>query len=237
MKFIIALAALVAGLTGWSACGQGSLNFVGINNVQFNANGDSFQLNPVAGSSLTPQFTFTGTDAGLNGWITGAPWAVDLAGLTAATGGSLTNEQAPVIGGGQLNISDGTNTLTGNLAWSPMHLLSNGQGGVGDSLSLNLTGLTYAGANADLLALAAGGSGNLNLTFQFSGFSPTLGSLFAGNTGTTSTSFSGAISTIAAVPEPATAALFLTSLSLLCVNRWICCGRRAKRIDSIKLET
>ncbi len=52
-----------------------------------------------------------------------------------------------------------------------------------------------------MLAFAAGGSGNLNLTFQFSGINPTLGDLFAGNVGTTSTSFSGAISTIAAVPE------------------------------------
>lgn len=219
MKLLIALAALAVGLTGSTAFGQGSLNFVGINNVQFNANGDSFQLNPVAGSSLTPQFTFTGADAGLAGWITGAPWAVNMAGLTTATGGGLTNEQAPVFGGGQLNIFDGTNTLTGILAWSPIHLLSNGQGGVGDSLSVNLTGLTYAGTNADLLALAAGGSGNLNLTFQFSGLNPTLVSLFAGNTGTTSTSFSGAIS-VAAVPEPAITALFLTSLSLLGVNRW-----------------
>ncbi len=142
MKFIIALAVLAA---GWTAFGQGSLNFVGINEVQFNANGDSFQLNPVAGSVTTPQFTFTGTDAGLNGWITGAPWAVNLGSETTATGGGLTYEQATVFGGGQLNIFDGTNTLNGNLAWSPIHLLSNGQGGVGDALSVNLTGLTYAG--------------------------------------------------------------------------------------------
>ena len=220
MKSIIALVALASGLTGWAAFGQSSLNFVGLNEVQFNTNGDSFQINAVAGSSTMPQFTFTGTDAGLNGWITGAPWGVNLAGLATATGGSLTNEQAPMASGGQLNISDGTNTLTGNLTWLQIHLLSNGQGGVGDSMSVNLTGLAYAGDNADLLALVAGGNGNLNLTFQFSGVNPTLGDLFAGNAGTASTSFSGAVSSVAAVPEPATTALFMVSVGLLAVSRW-----------------
>jgi hypothetical protein len=87
-------------------------------------------------------------------------------------------------------------------------------------MSVNLTGLAYAGDNADLLALVAGGNGNLNLTFQFSGVNPTLGDLFAGNAGTASTSFSGAVSSVAAVPEPATTALFMVSVGLLAVSRW-----------------
>ena len=172
-------------------------------NFHFKADGDTFQLNPGVGSSATPQFTFTGADSGLSGWITGAPWVVNLASLTSATGGGLTYQQAAVASGGQLNIFDGVNTLTGNLTWLDIHLLSDGQGGLADSLAVNLSGMVYNGANVDLQALANDGNGNLNLTFQFSGVTPTMGSLFDGNT---TASFSGAIS---AAPEPATMALLL----------------------------
>jgi hypothetical protein len=129
-----------------------------------------------------------------------------MAGLTSTTVGSITYQQAPVSGGGQLNIFDGVNTLTGNVSWNQIHLVSNGQGGISDSLSVNLTGIAYTGANADLLALASQpNNGNLNLTFQFSGTDPTLTGLFAG-TGTQSVSYSGSISSAAstAVPEPST---------------------------------
>lgn len=201
MKNNLIVAVIAAGLTVSVAMGQNALNFRGINEIQFNATGDTFQLNPGAGSSATPQFTFTGADNDLTGWITGVPWVINPASLTSATGGGLTYEQASVAGGGQLNIFDGVNTLTGNLTWLEIHLFSDGQGGLADSLAVNLSGLTYTGANADLLALAADGSGNLNLTFQFSGVAPTMGSLFEGNI---SASFSGAIS---AAPEPSTVAL------------------------------
>jgi hypothetical protein len=200
------------GLTVFTALGQGSLNFRGLNQVQFNSLGNTFQLDPVAGSSLAPQFLFTGADSGLSGWISGAPWTVNLASLTTATGGGLTYQQATVAGGGQLNIFDGVNLLTGNLTWTQIHLLSNGQGGFADSLALNLDHLTYTGANSVLQALAASQRGNLNLTFQFSGVTPTLASLF---NGTSSTSFSGAIS---AVPEPSTLVLLLLPLAFWAIQ-------------------
>jgi len=206
MKHQLTIAAIAAGVALSATSSQASLNFAGINNAQFNASGDTFQLNPIAGSSLTPQFNFTGADLGLTGWITGAPWSVNMAGLTSTTVGSITYQQAPVSGGGQLNIFDGVNTLTGNVSWNQIHLVSNGQGGISDSLSVNLTGIAYTGANADLLALASQpNNGNLNLTFQFSGTDPTLTGLFAG-TGTQSVSYSGSISSAAstAVPEPST---------------------------------
>ena len=205
MKQTFTIAAVAAGLAVSAASSHATLSFAGINNAQFNATGDTFQLNPIAGSIATPQFAFTGVDAGLTGWITGAPWAVNLSGLSSTTVGSITYQQAPVIGGGQLNIFDGANTLTGNLTWLQIHTQSDGQGGLADSLAVNLTGMAYSGINADLLALLAGKNGNLNLTFQFSGISPTLTSLYAG-TGTTPASYSGAISsaTLSAVPEPST---------------------------------
>jgi ABC-type uncharacterized transport system YnjBCD substrate-binding protein len=73
-------------------------------------------------------------------------------------------------------------------------------------LSVNLTGMSYTGGNADLLALASNpNGGNLNLTFQFSGTDPSMTGLFAGS-GISSVSYSGSISSTAstAVPEPST---------------------------------
>ena len=206
MKHKLTIAAVAVGLALSAATSQASLNFAGENNAQFNASGDTFQLNPIAGSIATPQFSFTGADAGLTGWITGAPWAVNMASLSSTTIGSITYQQAPVAGGGQLNIFDGVNTMTGNLSWLQIHTLSDGQGGVADSLSVNLTGMAYTGLNADLLALLAGKNGNLNLTFQFSGSSPNLTSIYAGTTGSVMASYSGSISSanVSAVPEPST---------------------------------
>jgi hypothetical protein len=214
MKMNLIAAVIAAGMTISVAMGQDTLNFRGIEDVQFNAAGDTFQLDPVAGSSTTPQFAFTGADGGLTGWISGGPWVVNLAGLTSATGGGLTYQQASVAGGGQLNIFDGVNTLTGNLSWLQIHLLSDGQGGLADSLAINLTGMIYTGANADLRALVIDGNGNLNLTFQFSGGAPTLTGLFDG---TTTTSFSGAIS---GVPEPPTMALLLPAIIFGAFRLW-----------------
>jgi len=205
MKHKLTIAAIAAGVALSTTTSQASLNFAGINNGQFNATGDTFQLNPISGSAITPQFDFTGADLGLTGWITGAPWSVNMAGLTSTTVGSITYQQAPVLGGGQLNIFDGVNTLTGNVTWNQIHIVSNGQGGIADSLSVNLTGINYTGANADLLALASTPNGNLNISFQFSGSDPSLTSLFAGS-GTQSVSYSGSVSSVAssAVPEPST---------------------------------
>jgi hypothetical protein len=205
MKQILNLTTVALGLALAATSSQATLNFAGDNNAQFNAAGKSFQLNPIAGSIATPQFTFTGADAGLTGWITGAPWSVNMGSLSSTTVGSLTYQQAPVTGGGQLNIYDGVNVLIANLVWNQIHTLSDGQGGVANSTDVNLTGITYSGANASLMALALNPNGNLNLTFQFSGTAPNLSSLFTG-TGTSTASYSGSISSsaVTSVPEPAT---------------------------------
>jgi hypothetical protein len=214
MKIKLTTAA-AAGLAFTAITSQAALNFAGINNVQFNSTGTSFQLNPIAASSTTPQFEFTGADSSLTGWITGAPWVVNMAGLSSSTVGGLTYQQAPVTGGGQLDIFDGSKTFTGNVTLLQIHTTSNGQGGVADSLSIDLTGLAYTGVNADLLALLAGKNGNINLTFQFSGTSPNLSDIYAAGTGTTTASYSGSVSSaaVSAVPEPST--LVAGSLMLL----------------------
>lgn len=209
MKHKLAIATVAAGLAISAGTSQASLNFTGINNAQFNSVGTTFQLNPIAGSSTTPQFDFVGAaNSSLVGWITGAPWLVNMGSLVSSTVGTLTFQQASVGGGGQLNIFDGIKTMTGNLAWLSIQTSSLGQGGVANSLSLNLTSLAYTGLNADLLALMANGtSGNLNMTFQFSGVNPELSNIYAG-TGVTTASYSGSISTVpqntSAVPEPST---------------------------------
>lgn len=205
MKNILNITTIAVGLAFVATSSQATLNFAGDNNAQFNATGTSFQLNPIAGSAATPQFTFTGADLGLKGWITGAPWTVNMADLSSTTVGSITYQQAPVAGGGQLNIYDGVNTLIANLVWNQIHTLSDGQGGVANSTAVNLTDITYAGLNANLINLAANKNGNLNLTFQFSGTSPNLSSLFSG-TGTSTASYSGSVSsaTVQSVPEPST---------------------------------
>jgi len=206
MKKILNITTIAVGLAFAATSSQATLNFAGINNAQFNASGTSFQLNPIAGSSATPQFNFTGADTGLTGWITGAPWTVNMAGLSSTTIGSITYQQAPVAGGGQLNIFDGVNTLISALTWNQIHTLSDGQGGVASSTDVNLSGITYSGLNASLIALAANKTGNLNLTFQFSGTAPNLSSLFAPGAGTTTASYSGSVSSasVQSVPEPST---------------------------------
>lgn len=204
MKTNLSLIAIAAGLAVTVSTSQATMNFAGINNAQFNASGNTFQLNPIAGSAAAPQFEFTGADAGLIGWISGGPWSVNMSALTTVSVGTITYQQAPLSGGGVLNIFDGSKTLTGNLSWGQIHSLSAGQGGVEDSLVINLADLAYSGANANLMALAAGKVGNLNLTFQFSGGSPNLSSIYNGGTGVTVGSYSGAVSGSTVVPEPAT---------------------------------
>jgi hypothetical protein len=205
MKQTLAIVGVAAGLAVSAATSQASLNFTGINDIQFNGSGSSFQLNPIAGSITSPQFSFSGADAGLTGWVSGGPWAVNMASLYTASVGSITYQEASVAGGGQLSIYDGSQTLTGNLSWLEIHTSSRGQGGLTDSLSVNLTSLAYGGVNPDLLALVAGKNGNFDLTFQFSGTDPNLQDLLNG-TGTSTASYSGSISssTSAAVPEPST---------------------------------
>jgi hypothetical protein len=109
---------------------------------------------------------------------------------------------ASVLGTGTLTISDGLNVLTGNLNWVDI-----AQMGTLDGLNLtgtvNLTGITYSGSNADLMALAAAGSATDTLSFQFAS-GVTLSSLA---TTAQSSSFSGTISASSVPDGGATVAL------------------------------
>ena len=167
--------------------------------IQFNGASSSFQLNPAPGSLASPQFAVTSetggiSSIGLKGWINGSPWTIG----TITTVGAL--QTASVTGLGMLFLNDGLgNNLTGNLNWMSIETLQS-LGGINAALNVNITGLTYAGLNADLLALATGGNGSLNLTFQFNP-GQSLSQLTVGSAqiGSYSGSLAGA-----AVPEPTT---------------------------------
>ena len=96
-----------------------------------------------------------GDTAGLTGTITGT-YSWTNAGITPEGGGT----QAPLSGSGTISISDGAgHNLTGTVV-SMEKIETNAAGDfmpVNDLLVLNLSGLSYSGTNADLLALRDSG--------------------------------------------------------------------------------
>ena len=198
------VAAVAAGLVFSAFTSQASLSLSlsnqGLNTgIQFNGASSSFQLNPAPGSLGSPQFAVTsetgGSSAiGLKGWINGSPWTI---GPISVSG---TTQTATVTGLGSLFLNDGAgNNLTGNLNWITIETVQS-LGGINAALSVNVTGLAYTGINADLLALANGGNGSLNLSIQINP-GQTLTQLTTGSAqiGSYSGSLAGAM-----VPEPST---------------------------------
>lgn len=167
--------------------------------IQFNGASSSFQLNPAPGSLASPQFRITSetggiSSVGLLGWINGSPWTI---GAITTSG---TTQTAPVTGLGFLFLNDGLgNNLTGNLNWVTIQTVQS-LGGMNAALNLNISGLAYGGLNADLLALANGGNGSMNVTFQFNP-GQSLTELTTGSAQVSS--YSGSLAG-GAVPEPAT---------------------------------
>jgi hypothetical protein len=204
MKKNMGVAAVAAGLVFSAFTSQASLSLSlsnqGLNTgIQFNGASSSFQLNPAPGSLGSPQFAVTsetgGSSAiGLKGWINGSPWTI---GPITVSG---TTQTATVTGLGSLFLNDGAgNNLTGNLNWITIETFQS-LGGINAALAVNVTSLAYTGINADLLALANGGNGSLNLSFQFNP-GQTLTQLTAGSAQIGS--YSGALA-VAMVPEPST---------------------------------
>jgi hypothetical protein len=144
------------------------IDFDGAGNFNFTPSANSFHIT-------------SGTAAGLLGDMSGT-FSI---GAITTSGGMST---APVTGTGTFVIHDGSSDLTGTLVW-----VSIGQLGTFDGLNItgnvNLTGITYSGSNADLLAMAAVGSGIDTLSFQFT----TTVSLADLTTSSHDTSFSGSI--------------------------------------------
>jgi len=184
MIFLIVIALLSVGVTtqaqfNYSSTSNSFVFFDGAGRFVFNPGVNNFQIT-------------SGTAAGLFGQVTGT-YTIG----TITTSGSMST--ASVTGSGMLVIFDGTNNLTATLVWADIQQI-----GTGASLNIggtvNLAGVTYAGANPDLQALANVGSGATVLSFTFNP-AISLSALVSGS-GSNQTSFSGTITSATPTPTP-----------------------------------
>ena len=201
-----------------SSYGQLTLDFSATTggNIQFNGSSKTFQFNGTNQWHITDEHGGS-SSVGLFGSITAAgPFSY---GAISSSGSGITLVQdAPVLGpSGHLVINDGVgHLLTGTVTWGDVATFATSGGALNTQTSVNLTGVSYTGANPDLQFLAAEAPGTLTLSFQFAGTGQTLTSLSTG-TGPYLTSFSGSI---LVVPEPSSLAwLTLGGLSLLRLRR------------------
>jgi hypothetical protein len=215
-SFAMAMAGLALSVVTSQA--QLSLNFASTPGatIQFNGTASSFQFDsstfvfgpPIGAYYVGSQWSIgsesggTGSALGLLGVVNNSPFSYGP--ITTVIAGTDTNESAYVTGPlGALAINDGVgNFLTGNVDWVQVATF-NSAGAINALLTINVTGLAYAGINADLLTLVADGPGSMNVSFQFSP-NETLSQLTSGS-GPYNTSFSGSISV---VPEPSSFSLF-----------------------------
>lgn len=158
-----------------------TINFDGngtLANVTFSV-GSNFQIDNVIGGA--------GTAAGYQGTFSGT-WT--LGPVTTVTVVPL-QETAPVTGVGALSISDGTDTLTANIAWvqatSLKTIISIGTLG----FTGNVTSLSYSGSDPDLLAFATGLDQTGLLAYSFPPPGVSLAQLVS--VGRRDTSFSGSL--------------------------------------------
>ena len=219
---------------------QLTLNFSsspGGSTIQFNGAASSFQFNPATTALIIPftppvtyyigsQWTISsvigGTGSALNllGVVTNGPFSYGP--ITTVNAGSHIDETANVTGPlGALIISDNVgNFLTGNVDWIQVATHDFG-GAINAGLTVNVTGLAYAGTNPDLVTLVASDPASMDLTFQFSP-GKTLSQLTSGVV-PYNTSFSGSISV---VPEPMSAGVLLLGFGVLVCSWRLSQGRR-----------
>ena len=151
------------------------IHFDGLHHFSFTPSTNNFQVS-------------NGSCAGCLGEITGT---FTIGTITQGPPGFFT---APVTGSGTFVIHDGMgNNLTATLTWVDIQ-----QHGTAGNLNVagvvNLTGITYAGTNPDLVALRNAGSGSNGLSFTFN---PAVSlQRLRNGPGAHNTSFSGTISTL-----------------------------------------
>lgn len=173
----------------YSSVTGANINFIG---------GGQFNFSPTASFSITDSSFGTGANGllgGMNGTYT--------IGTVNNLGGGI--QEAAVTGSGLFTITDASSVkLTGTLVWNTII-----QSGAGSTLnylaSVNLTGLTYSGANVVLQDLAAQHSVMDTLDFTFTPAQSL--STLATTTTTLSTGFSGSIN--AALPDGGTTVALL----------------------------
>jgi hypothetical protein len=214
----------ILGLAVSAAVGQAqlSLNFSSSpgSSIQFNGSADTFQFNPstftgFGGVYLGTQW-FVGSETGGTGSALGL---FGSSGTSVFSYGPITVngplQSAAILGPlGTLDINDGSGfDLTGNINWEQIQT-SAFAGALNAALVVNVTGLSYAGTNPDLLTLLASGVGQMDLSFQFSP-GETLTQLSTGES-PFSTSYAGSISP---APEPTSVGLLAVGLGVLILVR------------------
>lgn len=233
--FGLALAALLSSLVNSQA--QLTFNFASTPGatIQFNGTSSTFQFN----NSATPLYVGTqwqigsenggtGSAIGLFGVVNNSPFSYGP--ITTILLPGLDYEYANVTGPlGGLSINDGAGGfLTGNVDWIQVATY-NYVGAINGQLTVNVTGLSYAGSNPDLLTLAANAPAAMSLSFQFAP-GQTLSSLSSG-TGPYMTSFSGSLSV---VPEPS--ALPMAMLGLVVCGLATVSRRHARKTAPVRQE-
>ncbi len=216
IRFLTITILLLLGLASPSRAAI-TLNFQALDGTVIN-----FATNSTFGFTSTNGYQFSissvldgvGDSVGLDGYLSpGGPFTI---GAITIAGGL---QSASVTGTSTLHITDNaTLDLTGTINWVNIATISvagvlnlNGQ--------VNLTAITYSGTNSDLAALAAAGSGEDVVTFQFVP-AKTLTQL---TTTGGQTSYSGSIT---AVPEPGTFVLVAMGTGLGVFFR----GRKQSRL-------
>jgi len=195
MKRIL-LQTIVIGVALSATVAQASLDLSNLTDSSIEFFGSSSQFTITDNSSGDQwKITSTGAADGLLGRFDGGPWSYGL--ITTSGPVQTANVTTPT---GSFTINDGSGHLaTGSVNWVQVDTVFSATGGVNAGATVNITGMTYAGLNSDLLALVAGGNGSVTLSFTFNP-GKTLTDLTTGS-GPYATSYSGSLS---AVPEPPT---------------------------------
>ncbi len=143
------------------------------------------------------QITSLGPAENLLGSFNGGPW--NYGPISTLLGGV---QVATVTGPtGTFSINDGHGfQATGNVNWVQLDTFLS-VGGLNAAATVNITGMTYAGANTALQALVESGDGSVDLSFQFNP-AESLMQLTTGPGPYDSQSYSGSFAAV--VPEPTT---------------------------------
>jgi hypothetical protein len=218
--FVVVIAGLA--LSAVSSRAQLTLNFAATDGsaIQFNGTNSSFQfIPPIGNPTNNGQWSITtesgGNSAiGLLGQFGNSQFGYGTISTDALGGGNFlytANVTGPL---GILSIQDSSHIfLTGSVNWEQIDTFDF-SGALNAMLTVNVSGLAYAGSNPDLNTLVAEQPASMDVTFQFSP-GMTLPQLTSG-AGPYESSFSGSISV---VPEPATVSCLLLGFGVLAFAR------------------